>query len=294
LQDCLKKFFKKYDLNGDNKIDRYELKMLFKDLNEGVSDEEFEAILKRIDVDNSGSIDFKEFSTIMKDHLTKKQGGEKSDLQLEVVEDDGKVNVMKEDVEVRPEVEGDGDSSAGEEEEEEEEVPDDIAKLPLEKQRSRILFRSCWMMGLGTLIVLLFSDPMVDILSELGNRINVPPFYVAFVLAPVASNASELIASVSYAAKKTKKTITISIGALEGAACMNNTFCLALFLILIVSESLKWEFSAETLSILFVEISVFGFTQKKHHTLLDAMLIVSLYPLSLLFVALVEGPGGLN
>ncbi len=233
-------------------------------------------------------------------------------------------------------------------------VPEDLATLPPEKQKMRILWRSAWMMGLGTIVVLLFSDPMVDVLAELGNRIHVPPFYVAFVLAPVASNASELIASIKYAMKKTKKTITISIGALEGAACMNNTFCLALFLLLIIAKDLvsaffsilflplkyfsafscfslfrffafplfrfrplflfllllftscfiattsffyssqKWEFSAETLSILFVEIIVFAFTTKRTHNLLDAILLISIYPLSLVLVGLLEGPGGLN
>jgi hypothetical protein len=29
------------------------------------------------------------------------------------------------------------------------------------------------MMGLGTLIVLVFSDPMVDVLNELGVRFNI-------------------------------------------------------------------------------------------------------------------------
>lgn len=57
-------------------------------------------------------------------------------------------------------------------------------------------------MGIGTLIVLLFSDPMVDILNELGVRTGIPSFFVAFILAPLASNSSELIASISYASKK--------------------------------------------------------------------------------------------
>ena len=57
-------------------------------------------------------------------------------------------------------------------------------------------------------------------LPQIGDRIGVPAFYISFVLAPLASNASELIASYNYALKKTKKTITISLSALEGAACM--------------------------------------------------------------------------
>ena len=45
----------------------------------------------------------------------------------------------------------------------------------------------------------------VGIFSELGNRIRVPPFFVSFVLAPLASNASEIIASYSYAQKRSYK-----------------------------------------------------------------------------------------
>eukprot|EP00967_Tisochrysis_lutea_P128081 scaffold218653_cov35-Tisochrysis_lutea.AAC.3 len=86
------------------------------------------------------------------------------------------------------------------------------------------------MMGLGTALIILFSDPMVDVLSNLGARTGISPFYIAFVFAPVASNASELLASLNYAKKKTRKTITISLSTLEGAACMNNTFCLAIFM----------------------------------------------------------------
>ena len=37
----------------------------------------------------------------------------------------------------------------------------------------------------GTLLILLFSDPLVDVLSTLGKRIGIPAFYIAFVLAPL-------------------------------------------------------------------------------------------------------------
>ena len=99
---------------------------------------------------------------------------------------------------------------------------------------------------------------MVGVLSEFGNRIRVPPFFVryallcragfcegqgpaftalnrvvrllfflsgltplaSFVLAPLASNASELIASYNYAMKKTRKVPWLLHGrAFWGAAC---------------------------------------------------------------------------
>merc|ERR550537_839362 len=78
-------------------------------------------------------------------------------------------------------------------EEEEEEMPEEFADLPPEQQQRAILKRAFSMMGAGTLLVLVFSDPMVDVLGELGDRTGVPAFYVSFVLAPLASNASELV-----------------------------------------------------------------------------------------------------
>ena len=41
---------------------------------------------------------------------------------------------------------------------------------------------------------------------------------------------------------------------MQGAACMNNTFCLGVFMFLIYFRSLAWEFSAETVTILAVQV----------------------------------------
>eukprot|EP00798_Chlamydomonas_sp_ICE-L_P007196 gene7195-304_t len=97
---------------------------------------------------------------------------------------------------------------------------------------------------------------MVSAMSEFGKRIGVPGFYVSFVLAPLASNASELIASYNYAMKKTSKSITISLTALCGAGSMNNTFTLGVFMMLIYAKGLAWQFTAETMAILIAELLV--------------------------------------
>ena len=103
-----------------------------------------------------------------------------------------------------------------EEEEEEEEIPEDIRDLPVEKQQWIIKKRSFMMMALGTALVLIFSDPMVDVFGRVGQLTDIPPFYISFILAPLASNASEVLASYSFALKKTKKTISVSLIQLEG------------------------------------------------------------------------------
>lgn len=100
-------------------------------------------------------------------------------------------------------------------------------------------------------MVLLVSDPAVDVLSSLGNRISIPPFYVAFLLAPLASNASELIAAYNYAAKRTPSSIGASLNltpicSLKGFWCRSRRGvvvipvlwrCLSCYVVVLVVQS---------------------------------------------------------
>ena len=134
-------------------------------------------------------------------------------------------------------------------------MPEDIARLPPDQQQRAIKIRAFLQMFFGTVLVLIFADPMVGALNKFGSITGIPAFFVAFILAPLASNASEILAAYSFAQKKTVKHITISFSQLQGAACMNNTFCLGIFLIIIfLKEDLTWEYSSEALGILITEI----------------------------------------
>merc|ERR1712093_128623 len=128
------------------------------------------------------------------------------------------------------------------------------ADLPPDVQQRKIMQRSCMLMLTGTVLVLIFSDPMVDVLSEIGVRTDVPAFYISFILAPLASNASELVSAYAYAQKRTQKSMTISLSTLEGAACMNNTFCLCIFFVVVYWKNLAWQFTAETITIVIIEL----------------------------------------
>ena len=120
---------------------------------------------------------------------------------------------------------------------------------------------------------------------------NIPPFYVAFVLAPLASNASEVIASYNYSQKKTAKSIEIALSALQGACCMNNTFVLGIFLLCVYMQGLAWEFFAETAAILTSVVFIALMSFKSSHTLLDAFIIMLVYPASLVLVYTLEAYG---
>jgi len=142
---------------------------------------------------------------------------------------------------------------AYQDDEEEEEVPEDLANLAPDEQRKIVMFRAAWMMGLGTAVVLVVSDPFVDLLTTWGDRLGIAPFYISFIVAPFASNASELLSAYTYAKKKSPKAMTTSLSTLIGAACMNNTFCLGIFYCLIYFRGLAWQFTAETTAIIMVQ-----------------------------------------
>lgn len=207
LKDVLIDAFKIYDADRSGHLEKKELRLFFKDFHENIAEEEIDALLSKADSDSDGNISFDEFIGLAY-NLIISQGD---------VETTKKERVEEVQVEV-------ADGIWREDDEEEEEIPEDFTDLSPEEQQSAIKLRAFRMLAIGTIIVIYFSDPMVDVMQEVAVRAGLPPFYVSFVLAPLASNASEVVASMYYAGKKTRKTMSVSLSALEGAASMNNTF----------------------------------------------------------------------
>lgn len=213
MRSLLRVFFRHYDINGDGSISSQELHSLMMDLGEHPSEARLAELVQTMDDDNSGTIEFEEFVAAMPGYIRSVNAGLPAAESPPIADEAGTGNG-----ENGPSGEGEVDG-----EEEEEEVPHDLRSDDPDKQIQNVLKRSFAMMLTGTLLVLIFSDPMVDVLGEVGRRIGVPAFYISFILAPLASNASELFAAYSYATKKTRKTVTISFSTLLGAAILNNT-----------------------------------------------------------------------
>lgn len=187
----------------------------------------------------------------------------------------------------------DEDEPADEDDEaEDEDMPSDLANLSPDEQQWELKKRAFIKLFVGTFIVVIFSDPMCDNLGTIGTMAHVKPFFVSFVLAPLASNASELVAAMRLASKKTISSMENSLNSLLGAACMNNTFCLSIFMFLIIKQRLAWKFAAETLSIVLVEILVALIVfAGEQHKFSSGILILACYPMSLVFVKILEAHG---
>jgi len=164
-----------------------------------------------------------------------------------------------------------------------------------EQTVSQILQTALITLGVGSIVVLLFSDPLCAVLSEVGKRTGIPAFYISFILAPACSNGSEVYSSFVFASKKTKQSISVSFNTLLGAANMNNTFCLGIFMAIIAfsptSKGIYWEFAAESIAIVAAEVAMFYFAMKTTHTLRDAWMVLAIYPATIVLVAALEAAG---
>ena len=281
FRHVLKPFFLRYDDDRSGCLCMEELRRVFADMGSKLSDADLAAMFARYDTDASGTIEYGEFVRGVVGFVVD-GGGQRS--RATAAEEHAAAELRRR-TSVPPVPTADDD------EDEEEDVPDDFKEMSPAEQQRAIKWRAAKLMALGTALVLVFSDPMVDVMSEIGVRFDIPAFYVSFVLAPLASNASELIASYNYALKKTSKTITISLVALEGAAIMNNSFCLGIFLALVAVRGLAWQFTAETLAILVVQAAMAVVATFRVQRLWFAWVVLSFYPLSLVLVASLEANG---
>jgi len=274
LRQVCKPFFKVYDIDGNGVLTQEELKPLLRDLGMNPLDHEVQNFVKQMDTDGDGNVNFEEFTTYLHDFMM-------DNTRMEAAPKKQSIVITHE----APE----GDDG------EEDLMPEEWADLDKNTQIRNAMKRSMWMMALGTFVVLVFSDPMVDCLNEWGNRLGVSAFYVSFIVAPFASNASELLAAYTYAVKRSERSITTALSTLIGAACMNNTFVLAIFLALVYVQKLAWQFTAETIATVVIQwvIGLAAWKCKTHSTGMS-IIILSCYPGCLFLVYFLENVVGLD
>ena len=133
---------------------------------------------------------------------------------------------------------------------------------------------------------------MVDALAEFSSRLSIPVFYVSFIFTPLVSNASELIAAVQFAGKKTQASAELTFSSLLGAVTMNNTFCGAIFLGLVAAQGLQWSFSAEVTTMVAVQVATVALAMRRVTRTAWLWASLALYPLSLLLVWVLENVAG--
>ena len=159
-----------------------------------------------------------------------------------------------------------------------------------------IVRESALKLAAGMILIAVFADPMVGAVSSLSRACGMPsPFFASFVLTPFASNASELVSSLYFAAKKKKKNISLTYSQIYGAVTMNNTMCLGLFLVVMRAKGLEWTFTSETICVVAATVAV-GAVGASKKTLKTSLVLPALavYPLSLGLVVFLDFVVGLK
>lgn len=123
-----------------------------------------------------------------------------------------------------------------------------------ELSRSAIVTKAAAYLAGGLGLCAVFSDPLVEALSHLADDLHASPFAVSFCLVPLASNASEVIASLSFVGKKRRRNASLAFSNLYGSATINNTLVLGILLTIISLRGIPWIYSSETAAIAFVSI----------------------------------------
>lgn len=140
----------------------------------------------------------------------------------------------------------------------------------------------------GGFVVTIFSDPTVEVIGALGQKCGIPAFYLSFIFTPIFSNSSEIFASLKFAAKRTDVSLGLTLSSLYGAATMNNSCLLAVFLSLIFFRGIPWTATIEVSVMLAVmyTVGVLGLTQTI--PLWKAAVMALLFPLSLAAIVILN------
>mmetsp|Transcript_9492 Transcript_9492/g.11878 ORF Transcript_9492/g.11878 Transcript_9492/m.11878 type:complete len:625 (+) Transcript_9492:49-1923(+) len=324
LRAVLTPFFRKYDIDNSKTLSRSELGRVFADMNEPKSTAELESLFSGFDSDKDGTLSFDEFCEGMKQYVLNKPHDYKEGEAIRqrrysanpssVPTDDtteqtqgggllsgilgGTKSPLIEKAQPVDDKEAPADFDDDDGDEEEEEIPEEFSEhkfKSVEEQQAAIQNSALKQCLLGTIVVLIFSDPITDVLTEVGTRTGINAFYIGFVVAPLVTNGSELLASYTFALKKTSKSMIVAYEQLLGAAVMNNTYCLFIFIILIYAQALYWSYTAEVISILFAEIMIFCVVFFfKVHTMKTAFFVLSIYPIVIGMVYCLETFVGLS
>ncbi|XP_075498148.1 sodium/calcium exchanger NCL2-like [Primulina tabacum] len=145
--------------------------------------------------------------------------------------------------------------------------------------------KAIFLLALGIVMLGVLAEPLIHSVRDISKATNLPSFYVAFVLVPIATNARLAVSAISEARRKKLHTISLTLSEIYGTVFMNNILGLAVLLALIYFRGLAWNFSAESSMVLFVSVIVGGLASfSTIFPVWTSLLAYLLYPLSLVIV----------
>ncbi|XP_076887783.1 sodium/calcium exchanger NCL-like [Bidens hawaiensis] len=277
-REVLYRLFNSVDVNGDGHLSRVELRSLVVGMQLNINlneDDTVYKVMKEFDTSGDDEVDFEEFVTgignwLAEARLTKTyspiDGRDTTNYIHDYYEETKREHYLL------------GDEGR---EDEEHDVGD--------RDSHQTTIKAALFLLLGTLVAAIFADPLVDAVDGFSNATSIPPFFISFIVLPLVTNSSESVSAIIFASRKKQRSASLTFSELYGAATMNNLLCLSVFLALVYTRGLTWDFTSEVLVILIVCI-VMGVLGSLRTTfpLWTSFIAFVLYPLSLVLVYILD------
>ncbi|KAF7848860.1 hypothetical protein BT93_L1499 [Corymbia citriodora subsp. variegata] len=138
---------------------------------------------------------------------------------------------------------------------------------------------------LGTTMMIILGSPLMQSFEDVASDLNMPSFFVSYVMLPLAMSYKQVLQAITSARKKTLKDISGPMSEVYRGVYLNNLTGLATFLSLVLIKDLSWNVSAEVLVVLLICSSMGVLTSFcTEFPLWTSFLAYSLYPISILLL----------
>nr|KYP51400.1 hypothetical protein KK1_026834 [Cajanus cajan] len=146
-------------------------------------------------------------------------------------------------------------------------------------------FKAIIYVVLGIAMLSILAEPLIESVHNFSTSAGLHPFFMSFILVPLATNAREATSAIKEASHKKPRTTSLAISEIYGGVFMNNILGFFAISILIYVRQVTWQFSAEMLVVAIVcSISGFAASFVTIIPLWSSFFAILLYPLSLVLV----------
>lgn len=134
----------------------------------------------------------------------------------------------------------------------------------------------------GGALIYICSEPFIGTVVKIGQSLGIAPLALAFFFAPIASEAPEILESISLSRKGKTQNINIAFSNLIGGTISKTTLLLGIFNFYSISRGYKWIEPNYSVSLSLVLIcagaaAAFGLTEQ--HGAVRGQLLVALFAL---------------
>lgn len=154
---------------------------------------------------------------------------------------------------------------------------------------ARAWVKAIFLLVVGIVTLAVLAEPLIHSVQKFATSANIPSFYVAFVLVPLATSARTAISAIRAVRDKIPKNTRLTFSEIYDGVFMNNVLGFSVLLSVVYFRGLVWHFSAEVMIVVIV-CAIMGLIASfvSRFPVWLMFIAYSLYPLSLIIVYLVD------